>query len=241
MRHPPSARSIYTAEIQLRVKDFAETEQEITQLVDWVDGYVAEFREDRRYGQQLAGRWVVRIPVKSFEEFTEKVLSFGVPLMRQVDAEDVTEQYVDLTARLSNKRKLEERILNLLEEQAGEIKDVIAVETELGRVREEIEVLEGKLRYLTDRVTMTTVTINVQEDRDYVPPQAPSFVTRVSEVFFGSLETLRQAAEMLALALVALLPWLLIALTFLSSIVVLLRRWRRRRQRRQAADAQVVD
>ncbi len=83
----------------------------------------------------------------------------------------MTEQYIDLTARLKNKRRLEERILKLLEDQTAEIKDVIEVESQLGRVREEIEVLEGRLRYLTDQIDLTTVTITVREDRSYTPAQ----------------------------------------------------------------------
>src|SRR5690606_993665 len=165
---PVARKLIYTATVHLVVKDFGATDSKIQSLTESVGGFIAEFREDRTYGDRRAGRWVVRIPTARFQEFLDQVVTFGVPETRQIDAQDVTEEYVDLEARSANKKKLEQRILDLLENQTGEIKDVIAVETELARVREEIERMEGRLRYLANRVELTTITISAREEVDYV-------------------------------------------------------------------------
>ncbi len=75
---------IYTATVDLVVQDFGQTEKQVTELVSQMGGYVAEFREDRRYGGQLGGQWKVRIPVSQFDAFVEQVLDLGVPMMRRL-------------------------------------------------------------------------------------------------------------------------------------------------------------
>ncbi len=227
---PASERKIiYTATVNLVVTDFAATDRKIQSLTRELGGFIAEFREDRTYGDRRAGHWVVRTPVKHFQKFLDEVVALGVPETRQIDAQDVTEEYVDLEARLANKRKLEERILELLEKQAGEIKDVIAVETELARVREEIERMEGRLRFLANRVELTTINISAREEFDYAPPQAPTFAGKIRSTWSHSLTALGQAFEALALLIVALVPWLAVLLIVAAPIVIGLTRWRRRK------------
>jgi hypothetical protein len=80
-----------------------------------------------------------------------------------VNAEDVGEEFVDLTARAANGRRLEERLLDLLGSRTGRLQDVLAVERELARVREEIERLDGRLRYLRTRAAMSTLSVTVHE------------------------------------------------------------------------------
>lgn len=220
---------IYTATVGLVVEDFDATDRKIQALTQEAGGFVAEFREDRSYGDRQAGRWVVRIPTPRFQEFLDQVVTLGVPETRQIDAQDVTEEYVDLEARIANKKKLEQRILDLLENQTGEIKDVIAVETELARVREEIERMEGRLRFLANRVELTTITITAREEQDYIPPQAPSFTGKVRNVWSQSLTALRQAGEALVLTAVALAPWLVVLAVLGSPFLIWFVRWRRRR------------
>jgi uncharacterized coiled-coil protein SlyX len=227
---------IYTATVNLVVKDFSETDRRIQSLTQEFGGFIAEFREDRTYGDRLAGRWVIRTPVTRFHEFLEKIVALGVPETKQIDAQDVTEEFVDLEARLVNKRKLEARILDLLEKQAGEIKDVIDVETELARVREEIERMEGRLRYLKDRVELTTITISAREEVDYVPPQAPTFTGKVQTTWTQSLTVMQQAAEGLALVVVALIPWLVLFAILLFPFLI----WLARRRRRNIVAAEAV-
>jgi hypothetical protein len=234
---PASQRKIiYTATVALVVEDFAETDRRIQSLAQEFGGFIAEFREDRTYGDRLAGRWVIRTPAARFSEFLEQITALGVPETKQIDAQDVTEEFVDLEARLTNKRKLEERILDLLENQTGEIEDVIAVETELARVREEIERMEGRLRYLKDRVDLTTITITAREEVDYVPPQAPTFTGKVAATWGRSLTAMRQAGEGVALAIVALTPWLVVLAVILAPVLI----WWGRRRRKNIVAAEAV-
>ncbi|MBW3596675.1 MAG: DUF4349 domain-containing protein [Planctomycetes bacterium] len=227
---------IYTATVNLVVPDFAAADRKIQSLARETGGFVAEFREDGQYGDRRSGRWVVRTPVKHFQKFLDEVTALGVPEMREISTQDVTEEYVDLEARLANKRKLEQRILDLLENQTGEIKDIIAVETELARVREEIERMEGRLRWLAQRVELTTVTIFAREEFDYVPPQAPTFAGKVQSTWSHSLAALGKAGEALALVIVAIVPWLAVLAILLFPLLI----WWRLRRRRNPVVAEII-
>ena len=229
---PAERKIIYTATLNLVVKDFPAAETRIPELVRQFEGYVASASVDRSQGSWLTGRWTVRIPVANYSPFLEEATKLGVAERREQTAEDVTEEYVDLEARIANKQKLEERILALLEEKSGAIKDVIEVERELARVREEVERMQGRLEYLKNRTALTTVTLHVREERDYVPPQAPTFTGRIASVWFGSLEALRKAGEAFVLVVVALFPWAVLAALVLVPFTLLVRR--RFRQHRAA-------
>lgn len=215
---------IYSGELRLAVKSLDETEREVKQLLAAAEGQIAEFREERTAGDRRAGRWKVRVSPSKFNDFVEQVAALGVPELREVQTSDVTEEYIDIEARLKNKRQLETRILKLLEEKTGEIKDVVTVENELARIREEIERIEGRLRYLTNQVDLSTVSIFAFERVEYTPPTAPTFGERIATTFSTSLHSMQQLGESLVIAIVALAPWLvLFALLGGISWLVLLR------------------
>lgn len=229
---PQPRKIIYVANVELVVEDFAEIERQVQQLVDQHGGYLAEAAVDRTHGEYPTGRWIARIPVGRFGEFLDSLEQIGVPERRTQTADDVTEEYIDLEARVANKRRLEERILELLEKREGKINEVIEVERELSRVREEIEQMEGRLRFLQNRTAFTTVTITAREERDYVPSQAPTFAGRVGQTWTGSLRALRQFGEGTAIAAVAATPWLVPAVPLL-----LVFWWAWKRSRRAARRA----
>jgi len=218
---------IYEADLTLIVDDFAQTEADVPKLVKQYGGYLADVSVDRNQGYQLSGRWKARIPTDRFDAFLDAVSKLGVPEQRRQTAQDVTEEFVDLEARIANKKRLEERIVELLKESTGKIKDVLEVERELARVRTEIEQMEGRLRYLTNRTALTTVTITAREERDYVPPQAPTFLARIQQAWRGSLLALRSAGESLIVALVFATPWIVLAAVVLVPPLWIIRRHQR--------------
>jgi hypothetical protein len=221
-------RIIQTADISLVVEDFAAFEQRLAGLVPQSGGYVAESKVDRTQGYQRTGRWIVRVPINKFDAFVDEVTAAGVPESRQTHAQDVTAEFIDLQARLANKREIERRIVRLLDDRSGDIKDVIAVEAELGRVREEIERIEGRLKYLTHQTELTTVTITAREQKTYVPPQAPAFVAQIGQTWSASIHELTRFAQGSMLLAVGLTPWLL-ALAIIAFPIV--RHFRRRARR----------
>ena len=219
---------IYTGGVDLVVDSFLEVETSLPKLIRQYHGQLAGSDRRRTSGEQLSGHWVVRVPVREFDRFLDAVCRLGVPESRQINAQDVSEEYIDLEARLKNKQRLEERMLKLLEERTGELKDVLAVEAELSRVREGIEQIEGRLRFLNDRLALTTLTINVREEKDYVPPEAPTLNQQIASTFGNSLHSLTTLGVNLLLAGVALAPWAPLGLVVALPIWYVRRKARRR-------------
>jgi uncharacterized coiled-coil protein SlyX len=216
-------RIIYDASMTIVVKKVSETEAEITKLLKQAGGYIAESNVDRTQGEELTGRWKVRIPVAKFDEFIEAVSKLGVAESRQQTAQDVTAEFVDLEAQIANKKRLEERIVGLLKDSSGQIKDVIEVERELARVRGEIEQMEGRLRYLTNRTDFTTVSISAREQENYVPPAAPTFTSRAALAWSTSIVSLREFGELTAIGAVYAFPWLAIFSVVAIPLLLLVR------------------
>lgn len=200
-------RIIFDADIRLVVKKVSEAELQITKYLKQVDGYVAEASVDRTQGEELTGHWKVRVPVTRFDSFLDEIAKLGVAENRRQTAQDVTEEYVDLEAQIANKKRLEERIVALLKDATGKIKDVLEVERELARVRGEIEQMEGRLRLLTNRTDFTTITISAREEENYVPPAAPTFATRIAQAWSSSIAALQTFSERMAVTAVYVFPW----------------------------------
>ena len=105
----------------------------------------------------------VKVPSARFDDALNRIEPLGDVKSVEVQAQDVGEEYVDIAARVANARRLEERLIQLLATRTGKLDDVLNVERELARVREEIDRMEGRLRYLRSRVAVSTLTLTVHE------------------------------------------------------------------------------
>ena len=225
---------IYTAEVTLVTDDFGAAEQGVPKLIKQHGGYISEGAVERTSGASRSGRWVARVPVDRFDAFLDALSTLGVPEHRSQRAQEVTEEYVDLQSRIATQRRLEERILKLLEDRGGNIEDTIRMENELSRIRGEAERMEGRLRYLTDRTSLTTVTINVREEQSYTPPEAPEFAQRLSEGFSDSIDSMTDTGQNLAVVGARAVPWLVVvAIVLIPAMLLGGRRWRARRSSRE--------
>ncbi|WP_163409384.1 DUF4349 domain-containing protein [Flavobacterium ajazii] len=101
----------------------------------------------------------VKVPSQNFDRFINDI-SKGVSYfeVKTISAEDVTEQYIDLTSRLKTKKKLEERYLEILK-KANKVSEILEIEEQISTIREEIESKQGQLKYLESRISESTVTI----------------------------------------------------------------------------------
>jgi len=223
----PARKIIYNAAVDLIVEDFSTVEDSVPRLARMHEAYVADMEIQGSSGGQRRGQWKVRVPVDQFEPFLAEVLKLGLPTKNHRDSQDVSDRFYDAEARVKNKKVEEARLIKLLEEVGGKLEEILTVERELSRVRGEIEGLQGTLRVLSNLSSLTTVTIVIQERKDYVPPAAPTFATKISRTFHDSLDVLIGFGKSVVLFAVALAPWLPLILV-VAGIVWLFTRRRRR-------------
>ncbi|MFL5469133.1 MAG: DUF4349 domain-containing protein [Gemmatimonadaceae bacterium] len=135
----------------------------IRQLAAQVGGYITNSSVSGGRDQIRQATFELKVPAAKYDQAVGTLSTIGKVETVTSNAQDVGEEFVDVTARVQNSRRLEERLISLLANRTGKLDEVLRVERELARVREQIERYEGRLRYLTARVSMSTLTITVHE------------------------------------------------------------------------------
>jgi type IV secretory pathway VirB2 component (pilin) len=135
----------------------------IRQLAAQVGGYITNSSVSGGRDQIRQATIELKIPAPRYDDAVGSLSSIGKVETVNSNAQDVGEEFVDVTARVTNSKRLEERLINLLANRTGKLEEVLRVERELARVREEIERYEGRLRYLSARAAMSTLSITVHE------------------------------------------------------------------------------
>jgi hypothetical protein len=218
---------IYTADVELVVEEFNSIPSQVETLVEDFEGYIAGSTVTGTPGHPRSGKWTIRVPVERYGKFLTAVQKLGEVHRVSSDSKDVSEEYYDLETRISNKERQEARLLELLADATGKLEEVLSVERELARVREEIERMKGRVRVLNDLTSLTTVELSITEIKDYVPEEAPTYVVRVRRAFEGSINSLASAVVELSILVVAVLPWLGVLLVPAIVTVLFVRRRRR--------------
>jgi hypothetical protein len=163
---PPDAIAsmiIRTASASIEVDSLETAVALVRDLAGRVGGYVAGTTISAGDNQLRSARIEIKIPAGRFDESISGLNPIGKLENVTVSAEDVGEQFVDVTARMENARRLERRLIDLLATRTGKLKDVLDVETALARVREEIERYEGRIRYLKAHTATSTLSVYVHE------------------------------------------------------------------------------
>lgn len=227
---------IRTVDMTIVVEDTDETLRALRTLADSYDGYVAD---SHRWlsNEQPHGRMTVRVPAEFLDEVLDQLhdMAFRVE-DENISGEDVTQEYVDLRARLRNLEATEEELLILLtevREGRSEAEDILAIHRELTEIRGRIESLKGRTQYLERMSAMATVSVTIR------PKEAPRPVVERPE--WSPLVTLNRALRAFVSVFQGLVDLAIYVLIFSPFIVVpilvlwLLIRWIRRRGKKKEA------
>jgi hypothetical protein len=163
---PPDVTSnmvIRTATASVEVDSLEPAIAAVKDLARQLGGYVANSGIQAGRNRLRQAALEVKIPAARFDDVLSGLHPIGRVETVDVSAQDVGEEFVDVTARMENSRRLERRLIDLLATRTGKLKDVLEVEQSLARVREEIERYEGRMRYLRAHAAMSTVSITVHE------------------------------------------------------------------------------
>ncbi|EHQ63321.1 hypothetical protein PDENDC454_05541 [Paenibacillus dendritiformis C454] len=232
---PADRKLIYEANIRMEVKNYEAAKQRLQQLVEHSKGYVLQF-SDQESESERGGSFVIKVPAAGFTAFLDELGTWEVlDYHREYSANDVTEEYVDLEARLTAQRAMEARLLAFME-KATRADDLVQFSSELGSVQSEIEQIVGRKRYLDNHVAMSTVNMRL-----YQPVNVPvvqglknAFGTRMANTLVQSWEALVQFVQVIILFLTALLPFACAAAIVGVPIWLLVKRRRGRRRHPQS-------
>ncbi|GAA3738594.1 DUF4349 domain-containing protein [Micromonospora maritima] len=215
---------IYTGTMQVRVDDVDTAAREATTAVTAAGGFVGG---DRRSSQSADARAVLtlRVPADRFADVIDQLAGFGRQERREIRTEDVTEQVVDLDARIATQRARVESARKLLA-QASSVDQLVALENEVGTRQADLAALEARKRRLADLTALSTITVTflgrdastAEEDTDL------GFRTGLG----GGWTVFLTSVRVLLTVLGAVLPFAVV----IGVPLWLLVRWRRRRARR---------
>lgn len=196
----------------------------ITDMAARLGGFVANTQIQSGDRQVPSATIELKLPSTRFEQAANELAPLGKVEYVNTTAEDVGEEFVDVTARMTNARHLEDRLVELLARRTGKLEEVLSVERELARVREEIERYEGRLRFLRARVAMSTLSITVHE-------KAPIVSSNPDENVIGTAltQSWRNFVFFIA-AMISSMGWLVPLGGIVVAVVVLGRRLLRGRQ-----------
>ena len=162
---------IRNAQVELEIVSFDEAVQKITAFANEDKGYVATTSSEKQANGKLKGEIVVKVAPENLDRFLQKIRGIGELKNQTLGTEDVTKAYFDTDSRLKNARVMEQRLIDMLKKKSDDINDLLQVEKELGRVREEIEKMQGELKFWDSQVQFATVTIALSE-KDMEEPAA---------------------------------------------------------------------
>lgn len=222
---------IFNRTISLEVEEVEKASSQVEKLAAQYGGYVSSLHfdskgnggvsplEEGKNGLRVPNKGVivVKVPAQNFQKFSTSLKKLGRLLADFENSEDVTEQYVDLKARLRNLKNEEKRFLEIFQ-AAKNVQEMLLVEKEVSRLRGEIESLEAQKSQLERLVKLATVTVELEEKEPIVAPAGSSW---------GTLEAFRQGIRN-AVAVINLLIKLsgsLLPLALLTWLIVLVARW----------------
>lgn len=157
---PKSNRKIiWRANLVFEVPNIDSSYQNVARKVKELGGYISNLNQqgnEYRMNHTLQ----IRVGAENFDKLVEELKSEAIVIEKlQVNSQDVSEEYVDLNARLKTKKEARTRYMDILKKKTGSVKDVIEAEDAIRRITEEIESKEGRLRYLNDRIKLSSISL----------------------------------------------------------------------------------
>ena len=180
---------ISRASIALEVEVVEEATREVRLIAEGLGGFVEQLSTSGEPERQRASL-TVRVPQSQFFAALDSISALGEVRDQNVGSEDVSEQFIDLEARLKSSLREEKSLLSLLE-RAEKVSEVLTIERELSRVRSQVERLQGQLNFLQRRVDLATISVSLFSPHQDTPePPSASLTLEVSDVT-GSVERVK--------------------------------------------------
>lgn len=209
---------IKRANLVIETSNIDNIDTDIANLIESYNGYISNSRNWLNNNKQKFFWFELRLPVDNFNQILE-VLSakeYGQLVSRNINTQDVTEEYLDINIRLENLLAQEERYRQLLD-RAAEVEEILEIEKELNRVRTEIERLQGRKNYLDNQISYSTITVEFHQ-----PEPISSGSPGIIKAFRNALTKMVEHIYQIIVLVGTLIPYLILIM-----IVYLIYRYRK--------------
>ena len=194
-----------TAQLTIVVKDFDSSQNRLQEILKRHRGYVGEMTTSAPEGADRKLSATLRVPADQMDAALGEVKQLGRVESESQSGEEVTSQYIDLQARLTNARNTEQRLTELLRRQTGKLDEVVTVEEKISDVREQIERMEAEKKTLGQRVDFATLSVSLREERKtQLQVMPPSVGTRFHN---AAVEGYRSVVDGLVSLILFLMSW----------------------------------
>jgi len=234
---PQERMSISTVGMKLVVHDTAASLESVHALVAEFDGYVASSHSWHEEGV-LAARLTIRVPEADLKTVLERLRALGQVESEDQSGEDVTDEYVNLQARLKNLELAEQELQELLQtrQETGKTEEILEVYRELTNIRGQIEQIKGRMQYLENLTALATIHLTLTPDALAQPVvigrwQPQGTARDAVRALIGTVQFLINAGIWIIIFVIPTL--ILLAVPFVV-LVLIIRAWRRKRRRAAA-------
>jgi hypothetical protein len=230
---------IRNADITIEVDSTSEAQHRVTSIAEAHGGFVVTSESKQRQSADPAQRatdfkLVVRVPEAQFGVALDEIkkLATNVP-EEKATGQDVTEEFIDLEARIKTQKALEAQFLTIMR-QANKVEDALEVQRQIAEVRTEIEQLEGRKRFIENRSSLATITVNIQAPK-------PVLVTTPTGVGHNLREAVSESVELASGLLIFFVRFAIVMVPVLLFVglptALVLRYFMRRARRVRLAEA----
>ena len=191
MAEAMNRKILRNAELTLEVSDPSVAQRQITSIAEALGGFVISSEsKQRQIGDagktELELQLVVRVAATNFGSALEQIRAQGTRVIQEkTTGQDVTEEFIDLEARIKTQRALELQFLEIMK-QANKVADALEVQRQIADVRTEIEKLEGRKRFLENRASLSTITVSLQTP-EAIAVNTSGFVRNVRDAVADSV------------------------------------------------------
>jgi len=206
---PENLKIIKSASLRYKVTDLKLASKQVNAMLNSYKGYVSDQRAQNDLYQK-ENRLIIKIPSNHFSVLVDSLSTIAEFIdYENITSQDVTEEYVDVESRLKTKLEVKERYETILRKNAKTVEDILATEEKLGHIQEEIEAAQGRMKYLTNKVTFSTIELNIYETVDYKEQPDTfkrTFLSKIKEGFSFGWNLIQQ----ILLAIIYIWPLLII-------------------------------
>ncbi len=164
---PADRKIIWSADLEFQVVDVDTATKKISDLCEKYGAFISNMNMNST-NYEVSNRITIRVDNNHFNELINEIKGTSTFIRKvEINSNDVTEEFVDIESRLKTKKEVRERYIDILRNKAGEVKDVIAAEEAIRVITEEIEAKEGRLRFLQNKVSQSTINLEIYQKVDY--------------------------------------------------------------------------